>query len=649
MKIETTLLNGNPKRPEDPTGDALANIDYFARQNEEEGGSYLKGFGISLETQKRFKIGYCKDWSNPKTSKQKEAEGEKVYRSPVVIFPLEKGFYNARKIKATDKRFRFENVGNKEPFNFFGAIDEARKDGTPIFVTEGEKDALSFEENGFHAIGLSGTGEVNHFLEKLSKVLTPPFPSFVASLDWDNAGRKASKKLVEGLREMGLLAVEADLNGYCFEFLESFGETLPEEQRKKDLVEYLEDKETAKRFEAFLKANTKATFPKDPNEIWKLTPENFLVWASESVEKAEREKTREADEYKRDFLTAFENFVSFKDKSLLTRPIPTGYPSLDKLLGGGLENRLYTLGATSSLGKSTFILQMACNIARAGNDVLFFALEMSSSELISKSLSRLTCQMAIQGRESVGYSRTANEVIRRENWGSYPKRSKELLSGAIEAYRKEIAPRLFIFEGLGEVGFPEIAGAVERHKRATGKNPVVFVDYLQILKIQESQKGMLDKQIIDENVLSLKRLSNVANVPVFCVSAFNRDNYEDETGQASFKGSSAIEYGSDVLLGLQLSLVSEEAFLKETNKSKKRLLIHEALTKKVGNGIALRNLSLKVLKNRSGERGDFKLNYLPAFNFLYEPGNVVNVTDVSERKPGAFSPEDPTGEESLPF
>ena len=64
----------------------------------------------------------------------------------------------------------------------------------------------------------------------------------------------------------------------------------------------------------------------------------------------------------------------------------TGIESLDRIIDNGLYPGLYTIGAVSSLGKTSFALQIADQIAEAGEDVLFFSLEQSRLELVSKSL-----------------------------------------------------------------------------------------------------------------------------------------------------------------------------------------------------------------------------------------------------------------------
>lgn len=55
----------------------------------------------------------------------------------------------------------------------------------------------------------------------------------------------------------------------------------------------------------------------------------------------------------------------------------------------------YVLGAVSSLGKTTFMHQMADQIAYAGQEVLFFSLEQTRLELTTKSLSRIMAQVDV--------------------------------------------------------------------------------------------------------------------------------------------------------------------------------------------------------------------------------------------------------------
>ena len=625
------------------------NMKAWAEENERTGGKYLLSRGISLDVQKRFKVGLCHRWTDPKEKAKKEAEGKSPFYEERVIFWTSRGTYQARATdpKATKER-KCRKFGVSNPFNL-KAIEEGGKDGKPVFITEGEIDALSLEEVNAHGLGLGGVSNVALFLQQIAHTMKAPFPLVIVALDFDYSGRKASRALVEGLRGLGVLAIEAPLFPENFGALKAFEATLQEHERKPRLPDYLEEEKSAKGFKAFLQEQEAkgepVNFFKDPNEYLQADPEGLTAWATLCEEEAGLKREAERENYSREFIQAFNDFVSNKDKNINEKPTSTGFQGLDRLLNGGLENRLYILGAVPSLGKSTFILQMASRIAESGKDVLFFALEMASSELICKGLSCLTCRGAIEKKISIGNARTAFEISRREKWGEFPKLSKDLLSNSLSFYGEKIAPRLFIFEGLGEVGLPEIRGAIERHKRATGRAPVVFIDYLQIMRIDESARGLSDKQVIDKNVLALKKISKEEGLPVVCVSSFGRSNYAEEAGQNSFKESGAIEYGADVLLALQLQVISSEEFTKKgTTEGEKRRLIKEALKAKNENGVNRREIVLQVLKNRGGELGEIPFRFYPAYNYFLEP---LRVEDTGSAPPPTTGPEDEEAE--IPF
>ena len=52
-------------------------------------------------------------------------------------------------------------------------------------------------------------------------------------------------------------------------------------------------------------------------------------------------------------------------------------------------------------------------------------------------------------------------------------------------------------------------------------------------------------------MMELKRLSRDYKLPLIGISSFNRDSYTEAVSMKSFKESGAIEYSSDVLMGLQ--------------------------------------------------------------------------------------------------
>lgn len=85
-----------------------------------------------------------------------------------------------------------------------------------------------------------------------------------------------------------------------------------------------------------------------------------------------------ADEYFRSFL----RMMSAGSDSFL---IPTDFSALDQYLEGGFHSgQLVTIGARPSIGKTAFAISLIRNMLERGKKILFFSLEMSSEDIISR-------------------------------------------------------------------------------------------------------------------------------------------------------------------------------------------------------------------------------------------------------------------------
>ena len=153
-------------------------------------------------------------------------------------------------------------------------------------------------------------------------------------------------------------------------------------------------------------------------------------------------------------------------------------------------------------------------------------------------------------------------------WLNYDDETKKVVDAAFDRYEK-YAKHVFIYEGIGNIAVEEIREKVKKHISITGNSrPIVFIDYLQILKAAPGDERATDKQIVDHNITALKQLSRDLDIPIMAVSSLNRENYSAKISMTAFKESGAIEYGSDVLIGLQLHGAGEKNFDLEEEKEK---------------------------------------------------------------------------------
>ena len=448
----------------------------------------------------------------------------------------------------SDKRYR--KTGSATPINY-KALQTATK---PIFIVEGELDALSIIEAGGEAIGLGSTANIDLFINNYLKKQTPAQP-LVLAMDNDEKGKEATDKLAGKLEELGVPYYRLDpCNGY-----------------------------------------------KDANEALIADREAFIQAVAQAEHLEEEALEAEREEYmKTSTASHLQDFINGIAENANTPATPTGFAKLDELLDGGLYEGLYTVGAVPSLGKTSLILQAVDQIAESGKDVLIFSLEMARAELMSKSISRLTLLDVMEDPAGdVKNAKTSRGITAGERYKSYSQTEKDLIQRAILSYG-EYAQHIFIHEGLGEIGTDFIRETVQKHIRFTGQTPIVVCDYLQILAPHDVRAT--DKTNTDKAVLELKRISRDFKTPVIIISSFNRENYKARVSMSAYKESGAVEYGSDVLLGLQFKGAGGKDFDAE-----------EAMKKNP------REVELVVLKNRNGRTGDkIEFRYYTLFNYFEE-------------------------------
>lgn len=355
---------------------------------------------------------------------------------------------------------------------------------------------------------------------------------------------------------------------------------------------------------------------KDEVDAMDLTEKNFNDLTPAQISVLDEEQQKEL--YSRTSASSYvQQFMDGVTASVDTPAIPTGFSAFDNILEGGLYEGLYFIGAISSLGKTTLVIQIADQIAQQGQDVILFSLEMARSEIMAKSISRITLTETIENGLPEAQAKTIRGITAGKRYLKYSDDEKRLITNSLKKY-STYADNLYIHEGIGTIGADEIRRTVERHIQYTGNTPVVVIDYLQILAPEDKRAS--DKQNTDSAVLKLKRLSRDFKTPIIGISSFNRDNYKKPVSMASFKESGAIEYSSDVLIGLQFAKQRDVDEHNKTKKNNEPVLVVDADAEKAKDP---RKIELKILKNRNGATGgSVDFDYHPKFNYFVETGTA---------------------------
>ena len=492
------------------------------------------------------------------------------------VIPTGDFSYNARATWDADKKERYlKPRGQFELFNL-KTIPIAEQ---PVFVVEGEFDALSVIEAGGIAVALGSSSNLR-FIEFL-KSNKPKYPLILA-LDNDEAGRAGEAKLSEELIKIQVEFVDEDI-------------TLGFKDANEALVG---DRDTF--IQTVLNAQN-----------------NVLALLDEKRQKEEK------DYYQTSAANGLEDFIADIERRHNKDCVSTGFSNLDDVLDGGFYPGLYIIGAISSLGKTTFALQVADNAAKKGQDVLVFSLEMGKQELTAKSISRISFQKCRSYGSDLEFATTTRSLMNGNSLNSIER--VEFLNDCIKSY-SDYAGRIFYHIGIGDIGVEKIKAVIARHIKITGRKPLVIIDYLQI--IAPFDMRATDKQNTDKAVVELKRASRDYDIPIFAISSFNRENYTNPVNIASFKESGAIEYTSDVLMALQFKGMDyrkkdDDKYEDEKSRTARIIQLRNEQEKNAETPGKPQELQLKILKNRNGRKGSVDLEFHPMFNCFEVPKKKV--------------------------
>lgn len=198
-------------------------------------------------------------------------------------------------------------------------------------------------------------------------------------------------------------------------------------------------------------------------------------------------------------IDSFEQIEHLYEKKATVTGLATGFKDLDEITSGLHKSDLIVVAARPSMGKTSFALSMAQNIALNQKvPVALFSLEMSRHQLVQ----RLMCSEARVDAQSL---RTGN--LNEDDW---PKLSAAVGRLAEAPVFIDDTPNMTILE----------LRAKARRLMAKEKLGLIIVDYLQLM--QGHKRADSRQQEISEISRALKILGRELNVPVIAVSQLSR-------------------------------------------------------------------------------------------------------------------------------
>jgi replicative DNA helicase len=214
------------------------------------------------------------------------------------------------------------------------------------------------------------------------------------------------------------------------------------------------------------------------------------------------------------------------------RGLPTGFKGLDRLLSGLQPSDLVILAARPAMGKTSFALNIAQNVAKQKKSVGVISLEMSKEQLVE----RLFCSLL-----SVDSWKLRNGKLGEEDFARIGTVMDELNSS-----------KIFIDDSISG-SIAELRAKARRLQMEHGLD-LLIVDYLQLMSISGGGSSITNRvQEISEISRSFKTLARELKIPIIALSQLSRavENRPSKVPQLSdLRESGAIEQDADVVLML---------------------------------------------------------------------------------------------------
>lgn len=273
--------------------------------------------------------------------------------------------------------------------------------------------------------------------------------------------------------------------------------------------------------------------------------------------------------------------------------ISTGWMSLDKIHGGGIDSESFTIIAGApSIGKTQFALNLLLKASKNGKPVrsLYICQEMSGVEIQDRIIAHLG-----------GVPSQACKVIRS---GRAKPHTMERFGTQYNKGQEKAAVLPMIIYARGCITINQFEGLVARYCKDVD---IVVLDYIQ--QVMASHRKQTEFEKVSEISGKCKALASLYRVPVVGLSQFSRDGYRDggKPQMAHLRQSGQIEQDAN-----NIWLLWREREPKA----------HEE------------DLEVNVAKQRNGPTA------VTTLRFLLDTGRIENQTAFWERSQDAYEHEE---------
>ena len=267
--------------------------------------------------------------------------------------------------------------------------------------------------------------------------------------------------------------------------------------------------------------------------------------------------------------------------------VSTGYRDLDKLTSGWQESDLIIIAGRPAMGKTSFALSLAKNIAVDNREpVAFFSLEMNNVQLVNRLISNVC---------SIPGSKILSGQLNKEEWANFDNKIGHLMGAPLYV---DDTPGLSVFELRTK------ARRLVKEKKVK----LIMIDYLQLMNANGMKFNSRQEEVSTIS-RSLKGLAKELNIPIIALSQLSRavEQRPGDDGKrpqlSDLRESGAIEQDADMVIFV--------------HRPEYYHILQDA------NGDSLKGLALIcVAKHRKGAVDDVKLKFMGEFTRFADPDDA---------------------------
>ena len=260
--------------------------------------------------------------------------------------------------------------------------------------------------------------------------------------------------------------------------------------------------------------------------------------------------------------------------------VPSGFPDLDRKIGGFRPGQFIVIAARPAMGKTSLALNIAFNTSMYyDKKVAIFTMEMENEEILMRMMS------------------SASEVSMDNMLKGYGMDEKKILR--IAQVAEALSEKEIFVDDVGSNTMLDIRAKTRRLKAELKGLDLLIIDYLQLMSVKRNRENR--QQEIAEISRSLKILAKELEIPIIALSQLNRAVESRKPPipmLADLRESGAIEQDADIVM----FIYREEEYDKETEKK----------------GIA----NIIISKNRHGATGEIELLFVKELTAFRSLSNV---------------------------